>query len=167
MDETKTSLHDKLVKIQTELVAKKDLYNKFGKYNYRSAESIIESLKPHLKKHGLSLTIKDDVKMIGNRFYIMATVELSDGKETIQTTAFAREEEEKKGMDASQVTGASSSYARKYALNGMFAIDDTKDADELNNNAEYTEPRIPQEIIDTRDIAKNDLTLAQSIDAVK
>lgn len=120
---------EKLNRIQTTLIAKKGQFNSFGKYAYRSCEDILESIKPHLQKEGLILTLQDDIVLIGDRFYVKATATLTDGKETVTTTAFAREELEKKGMDGSQVTGAASSYARKYALNGLFAIDDCKDAD--------------------------------------
>jgi hypothetical protein len=118
-----------LIKIQSELKAPKDLYNKFGNYNYRSAESILESVKPLLAKYGAELTISDDVVYVGDRVYVKATVSITDGKETRVVTAFAREPLDRKGMDPSQITGATSSYARKYALNGLFLIDDNKDAD--------------------------------------
>lgn len=125
-----------LIKIQSELVAPKDLYNKFGNYNYRSAESILEAVKPLLSKYGAELTISDDVVLVGDRVYVKATVTITDGKETRTVTAFAREPSEKKGMDSSQITGATSSYARKYALNGLFLIDDSKDADTEENKNE-------------------------------
>lgn len=118
-----------LSKIQSELVAPKDLYNKFGNYYYRSAESILEAVKPLLAKHNAQLTVSDEVVVVGDRVYVKATATLTDGKETVSVTAFAREPSEKKGMDSSQITGATSSYARKYALNGLFLIDDSKDAD--------------------------------------
>lgn len=127
---------ESLIKIQSELVAPKDLYNKFGNYNYRSAESILEAVKPLLSKYGAELTISDDVVLVGDRVYVKATVSITDGKETKTVTAFAREPSEKKGMDSSQITGATSSYARKYALNGLFLIDDNKDADTEENKNE-------------------------------
>lgn len=127
---------ESLIKIQSELVAPKDLYNKFGNYNYRSAESILEAVKPLLSKYGAELTISDDVVLVGDRVYVKATVSITDGKETKTVTAFAREPSEKKGMDSSQITGATSSYARKYALNGLFLIDDSKDADTEENKNE-------------------------------
>lgn len=127
---------ESLIKIQSELVAPKDLYNKFGNYNYRSAESILEAVKPLLSKYGAELTISDDVVLVGDRVYVKATVSITDGKETRTVTAFAREPSEKKGMDSSQITGATSSYARKYALNGLFLIDDSKDADTEENKNE-------------------------------
>lgn len=130
--------------IQNKLNAPKGQYNAFGKYKYRSCEDILAAVKPLLGEYDCSLTLVDDIVLVGSRFYVKATATLSDScGNSIQTTAFAREEESKKGMDASQVTGAASSYARKYALNGLFAIDDTKDADALNVNAAYTQ-QVPQ-----------------------
>jgi hypothetical protein len=118
---------DRLAKIQRELKAPKGQFNAFGKYKYRSCEDILEAVKPLLD--GAILVINDELLLIGNRFYVKATATLRDDTATIEATAYAREEETKKGMDASQITGAASSYARKYALNGLFLIDDTKDAD--------------------------------------
>ena len=119
-----------LVNIQNELKAPKSNFNSFGKYRYRSAEDILTAVKPILAKYGCQLTITDDVIFIGSRFYIKATVTITDADGNAETvSAFAREDENKKGMDGSQITGTASSYARKYALNGMFLIDDTKDAD--------------------------------------
>lgn len=118
---------EKLAKIQKELNAPKNQRNNFGGYNYRSAEDILEAVKPLLD--GAILTLQDDVLMIGDRYYIKATATFTDGTFTQTTTAFAREPETKKGMDESQITGTASSYARKYALNGLFCIDDNKDAD--------------------------------------
>lgn len=125
---------EKIVAIQSELKAPKGQYNSFGKYNYRSCEDILEGVKPLLTKHGLALTIQDSIDLIGDRFYVKATATITDGKEQLSTSAYARESLDKKGMDASQVTGATSSYARKYALNGLLAIDDTKDADTMDNS---------------------------------
>ena len=125
---------EKIVAIQSELKAPKGQYNSFGKYNYRSCEDILEGVKPLLTKHGLVLTIQDSIDLIGDRFYVKATATITDGKEQLSTSAYARESIDKKGMDASQVTGATSSYARKYALNGLLAIDDTKDADTMDNS---------------------------------
>lgn len=125
---------EKIVAIQSELKAPKGQYNSFGKYNYRSCEDILEGVKPLLAKHGLVLTIRDGIELIGDRFYVKATAIITDGKEQLSTDAYARESADKKGMDASQVTGATSSYARKYALNGLLAIDDTKDADTMDNS---------------------------------
>jgi len=127
-------IQEKLLKIQQELKAPKGQRNDFGKYNYRSCEDILEALKPLLAKYKVCLFISDDLLEVGGRNYVKATVTISDIEDGSQivNTAFAREEETKKGMDGSQITGASSSYARKYALNGMFAIDDTKDSDFTN-----------------------------------
>lgn len=123
-----------LTNIQARLVAPKNQYNTFGKYKYRSAEDILNALKPLLKDNDCSLTISDDIALIGNRFYVKATATLKNATGEVESvSAYAREEETKKGMDGSQVTGTASSYARKYALNGLFCIDDTKDADYLNN----------------------------------
>lgn len=123
------TIYEKLTKVQEELNAPKGQYNSFGKYNYRSCEDILEALKPILAKHGLFLMISDTLEQIGDRYYIRATCTISDGETHITNCAFAREEESKKGMDGAQVTGTSSSYARKYALNGLFLIDGTKDPD--------------------------------------
>lgn len=130
------NIYEKLTEVQNELKAPKSKYNSFGKYNYRSCEDILEAVKPILKAKRLAMTVKDDVFNIGDRFYIMATVTVYDceSDEKVTTTAYAREDADKKGMDGSQITGSSSSYARKYALNGMFAIDDTKDADSWNTH---------------------------------
>jgi len=118
-----------LFKIQNELKAPKGQFNAFGKYRYRSAEDIIESVKPILFKHGYCLIITDEMVEVGGRVYVQSTARISNGESVFSAVGFAREEENKKGMDCSQITGAASSYARKYALNGLFAIDDTKDAD--------------------------------------
>ena len=119
----------KLQAIQSNLNAPKTLENKFGGYKYRSAESILEALKPHLEEHQATLTLSDEIVEVGGRVYVKATATFRTDDQIISTTAFAREAESKKGMDDAQVTGACSSYARKYALNGLFCIDDTKDAD--------------------------------------
>lgn len=128
---TTQTLLNKIVKIQSQLRAPKNQYNSFGKYNYRSQEDILEALKPLLEKEGVMQTITDHVRMIGDRYYIEASVSVRDvtSGEEMTVTAYAREPQSKKGMDESQVTGTASSYARKYALNGMWLIDDTKDAD--------------------------------------
>lgn len=122
-------LHEKLLAIQTKLKAPKGQYNKFGNFNYRSAEDILEAVKPLNAEQGVLLTITDEIKEIGGRVYVVATATVSDGTDELKVSAFAREPENKKGMDESQITGATSSYARKYALNGLYAIDDNKDAD--------------------------------------
>ena len=124
-----------LLHIQQELKAPKGQTNRFGGYNYRSCEDILVAVKPLLAKYGCGLTIDDNVTQLGDRYYVKATAALSkDGSVIAYTTAFAREAEDKKGMDAAQITGAASSYARKYALNGLFAIDDTKDPDATNDH---------------------------------
>lgn len=121
----------KLIAIQQKLKAPKGQYNSFGKYKYRSQEDILEAVKPHLQSVGATLTVSDELQYIGERYYVKATATLYDesGEVIEQVSAYAREEEVKKGMDGSQITGTASSYARKYALNGLFLIDDTKDAD--------------------------------------
>ena len=137
-------LKEKLMHIQSELKCPKDQFNRFGKYNYRSTESILEALKPLLLKHKATLIISDEIIQVGDRYYVKATAELVDAEketEIVVSTSYAREEETKKGMDGSQITGSASSYARKYALNGLFAIDDTKDSDATNSHGEQvTEP---------------------------
>lgn len=127
-------IYEALMKIQSELKAPKNQRNNFGGYNYRSCEDIMEAVKPLLLKNGVVLTVSDDMSVVGNRVYVKATATLSDGEDVISNSAFAREAEIKKGMDDSQITGATSSYARKYALNGLFCIDDTKDADATNTH---------------------------------
>jgi len=127
-------IYEKLAAIQAELHSPKSEYNAFGKYSYRTAEAILEAVKPFLKAQGCVLNCSDELLLIGDRYYIKATatiVAVEDGSE-VSTTAWAREELDKKGMDQSQVTGASSSYARKYALNGLLAIDNTPDSDTTN-----------------------------------
>ena len=120
--------------IQHKLKAPKGQYNSFGKYNYRSCEDILEGVKPLLKEHNLALLIDDEIVQIGGRYYVKATAKITDGREFVSATAYAREPDTKKGMDESQITGATSSYARKYALNALLCIDDTKDADTMDNS---------------------------------
>lgn len=120
---------DALIKIQQELKAPKGQYNSFGKYKYRSAEDILEAVKPLLGKYNAQLTLSDEIIAVGDRVYVKAVATFTDGTAAEMVSAFAREPDDKKGMDASQITGTASSYARKYALNGLFLIDDTKDAD--------------------------------------
>ena len=134
--EKEITLHDRIVAIQAELKAPKGQYNSFGKYKYRSAEDILEAVKPLLKKYGCKLVIWDEIVLIGDRYYVKATPMISDGKDSLSVCGWAREAETKTGMDASQITGTASSYARKYALNGLFAIDDTKDSDTDENHIE-------------------------------
>lgn len=134
------SVYEKLLDVQNELKAPKSQYNKFGNYNYRNCEDILEAAKPICKKHKAVVFLSDKLVMNGERHYIEATATFIDVEtnETIEVTAYAREEESKKGMDSSQVTGASSSYARKYALNGLFDVDDTKDSDFTNTKDSQT-----------------------------
>jgi hypothetical protein len=120
--------------IQAAVKAPKSNYNSFGKYKYRSAEDILESVKPVINPHGFHVTIYDEIILIGDRFYVKATAEISNGENSYTSVAFAREEEIVKGMSAPQVTGSASSYARKYALSGLLALDDTKDADATNEH---------------------------------
>lgn len=129
-----------LIAIQSELKAPKSQFNKFGGYKYRKAEDILEAVKPLLTKQKCTLIITDDVVLIGNRIYVKATATIKNEKGEFETTTgWAREEETKKGMDGSQITGASSSYARKYALNGLFAIDDNADSDTTNDGQQQTQ----------------------------
>jgi len=133
-------VNQKLAAIQAALKAPKSQYNEFGRYKYRKAEDILEAVKPLLKEHGCALTCSDELELIGDRYYVKATAMLTcceDGSHCY-CEAYAREEAEKKGMDGSQITGASSSYARKYALNGLLCIDDTADSDTTNQGPEKT-----------------------------
>jgi hypothetical protein len=134
---------ENLIKIQQELKAPKGQYNSFGKYKYRSAEDILEAVKPLLGKYNVQLTLSDEIVEVGGRIYVKATANICEGGEKVTVTAFAREPADKKGTDDSQITGAASSYARKYALNGLFLIDDTKDADtdEYKNQQEQIVPK--------------------------
>ena len=139
-------IQEKLIAVQKELKAPKNQRNSFGGYNYRSCEDILEAVKPLLVKQGLLLTLSDEMVAVGDRIYVKTTAMVRDTDGGITVTAFAREEPEKKGMDGSQITGAASSYARKYALNGLFCIDDTKDSDYTNTGAkgEKTDKSEPQ-----------------------
>lgn len=139
-------LAKKLGEVQYKLKAPKGQTNNFGHYNYRSCEDILEAVKPLLHESGLTLTLSDDVIAVANRVYVKATATVTDGTESVSNTAFAREAESKKGMDDSQVTGTASSYARKYALNGLFCIDDTKDADteEYQRRSQQRQQQPPQ-----------------------
>lgn len=121
-------IYSELARIQQELKAPKNKWNKFGQYAYRNAEGILEAVKPLL--NGLVLIVTDDLVYIGTRYYIKATAKLTDGEDEVSVDSYAREDEVKKGMDGCQITGSASSYARKYALNGLLAIDDTKDSDD-------------------------------------
>lgn len=147
MEEVKgitNGFYEKVQKIQEELKAPKNQFNKFGNYAYRSCEDIYNAVKPLLAKYGLVLTVTDELVMIGERYYIKATATLQENAILyIKNVAYAREEETKKGMDGSQITGASSSYARKYALNGLFLIDDVRDSDTTNTHGkEYVNDEV-------------------------
>lgn len=134
-----------LITIQSKLKAPKNQHNKFGNYNYRSAEDILEAVKPLLTETGCVLTISDEIVQIGERYYVKATARVRKDSQSVETVAYAREEESKKGMDGAQVTGSASSYARKYALNGLFCIDDNKDPDTNEHAARTREKGEPLE----------------------
>lgn len=140
------SIYEKLLKIQLGLKAPKNQYNDFGKYNYRTCEDILNSLKDYLKENNLIILLSDELIYQGNRYYIKATATLIDVEngEKISNTALAREDDTKSKFDDSQLTGSASSYARKYALNGMFAIDDVKDSDFTNNGQEQKEYKLKE-----------------------
>lgn len=167
MSEVKKELSD-LVYIQFNLKAPKNQRNAFGNYNYRSCEDILEAAKPLLAERNCTLTVSDDIVQVADRIYVKATATLrtSEGVE-YSNTAFAREALSKKGMDESQVTGATSSYARKYALNGLFCIDDTKDADALNVNKEYTQQEPPKPQEPTLHMVLTEISKATSLSALK
>jgi len=152
------SFYERVNKIQVELKVPKDQKNSFGNYKYRSCEDILEKVKPLLKESFLILQLSDDISLVGERFYIKATAKLLDAlgsdKEII-STGFARESYQKKGMDESQITGAASSYARKYALNGLFCIDDNKDADSFNDHKQKATEKVYNELLDRLYICEN------------
>ena len=153
-----------LVKIQAELKAPKNQTNNFGKYKYRSAEDIIEAVKPILNKYGTALVVSDEVVQVGDRIYIKATATLLDNTDNvISVNGWAREEEVKKGMDAAQITGSASSYARKYALNGLFAIDDTKDSDATNEHKDEVGEVKRMELITLMENTTWDETMKQKV----
>lgn len=130
--------NEKIREVQTQIKAPKNLYNLFGKYKYRNAEGILEAVKPYLSEYNLCLTLSDEIVQVGERYYVKATATIYDGMSSVSmsVSAYAREAVAKKGMDDSQITGTASSYARKYALNGLFLLDDTKDADTDENRIE-------------------------------
>lgn len=131
--------------VQNNLVAPKDLFNKFGGYSYRSCETILEAVKPLLLQYNITLTISDEVVNIGERYYVKATATVTNMEgQTISVSAYAREDQSLKGMNESQITGSTSSYARKYALNGLFCIDDTKDSDVTNKHGKE-QPEAPKD----------------------
>ena len=155
------SIYEKLSAIQTKLNAPKKQYNSYGRYNYRSCEDILEGLKPHLEETKTAVTVNDEVVLIGERYYIKATATLHDceSDKSVSNTAYAREELTKKGMDASQITGSTSSYARKYALNGLFCIDDVRDADTRDNRQKEAveQAKEEQEVKDIENSVIDDL----------
>ena len=159
-------INEKLMRIQTQIKAPKNLYNSFGKYNYRNAEGICEAVKPFLEKENVSLILVDDMVAIGNRYYLKATARLFDNEnnESIEVSAFAREPEQKKGMDESQITGTASSYARKYALNGLFLLDDTKDADtdEYHNQTAYQQANENKTTVTSEQVGKLKLEMIRT-----
>lgn len=168
------NVYEKLMNIQAELNVPKSNYNEFGKYHYRSCEDILEALKPLLKKYKVSLILSDEVVQIGDRYYIQSTATLIDaenevspltGQGIIKSIAYAREDEQKKGMDASQLTGSTSSYARKYALNGLFAIDDTKDSDATNKH-DTGQTKKPKEQTKKTDDTENDLASEKQLKCI-
>lgn len=154
-------LKQRLRKVQFELNCPKGQFNKFGKYKYRSCEDILESVKPLLNKYELLIIINDSIEIYGNRFYIKATVNIHFRSASISASALAREPEQKKGMDEAQITGATSSYARKYALNAIFSIDDTKDSDTMDNS----DSRISTDKISSNDVLQQIKTI-KTIDSL-
>lgn len=146
-----------ITKIQNELKAPKNQYNIFGQYNYRNAEDIEQALKPLLKKYNATLIIDEDVRMVGDRTYFIETAKYKDSEQAIQVSGWAREPKNKKGMDESQISGATSSYATKYALSKLFLIDDTKDADKLNQGNEYSQK--PVTSVAAKKLSKKELDM--------
>ena len=153
------SLITELSRIQSELKAPKNQVNSFGKYKYRSCEDILEAVKPLL--NGLVLTVSDEMVAVGDRVYVKATCTITDGKDTLLNTGFAREAATKKGMDDSQITGAASSYARKYSLNGLFLIDDTQDSDATNTHGKQAKAPVKTSELANVMSDGNDLATAQ------
>lgn len=168
MTEKERTFNEKVVAVQSELKAPKGQFNGFGKYKYRSLEDINEAVKPLLAKEGLKLTISDEPVAVMDRIYIKASATLSDGGNSITVNGYAREAENKKGMDESQITGTASSYARKYALNGLFLIDDTKDADsdENKNERDNRSKRSNQQQSNNQQNSNNKLSKTQQEAAV-
>jgi len=155
---------EKLTQIQNEIKVPKGQFNKFGGYKYRSCEDIMEALKPLLAKHKCSLVVTDDIIDVAGRIYVKATVQLFDGENMITVTGYAREAETKKGMDEAQITGSASSYARKYALAGMFLIDDTKDADATNDHGNNSAVKPQPKAEPKPEIAENTKQFKSAID---
>lgn len=163
------SIFDRLAKVQQQLKAPKNQRNNYGGYNYRSCEDILEAVKPLLGAISLTLLINDEIVLIGDRYYVKATATIYDDKGNyVSNSGYAREELTRKGMDSAQITGAASSYARKYALNGLFAIDDTKDADALNNGEEEKPKKTaPKQATPTAKQALAELAKVKSVDELK
>lgn len=155
-----------LAEIQAKLKAPKGQFNSFGKYHYRSAEDILEAVKKVVNPMGFSIVLTDQVKEIGGRIYVEAIASLFNGELEYSATGLAREEETKKGMDGSQITGAASSYARKYALNGLFAIDDTKDSDATNDHGKSQESKVSQAKVTEYQPSKFDIEFKELISDV-
>jgi len=154
------NIYKKLLAVQTELKAPKQQFNKFGNYNYRSCEDILNAAKPVLKKYGLTLYITDDIQPVGNRLYVRSTVIIAANEnEFVRCEGYAREAESRKGMDASQITGSASSYARKYALSGLFLLDDSKDAD-----AHETQENAPDDVTEQIAELKAEVAACESTD---
>jgi len=145
--------------LQSEIKVTKDNFNGFGKYSYRKCEDILSSLKPLLLKHELFVTLSDEVVQVGDRYYVVATSVISDGQNSISNKAFARESNDKKGMDESQITGAASSYARKYALSGLLGLDDEKDPDIPQQQPIYNKPVIKSEPYEKKDQLINNIKI--------
>lgn len=165
MEEKKLNIYEKLLNIQNELKAPKNQFNKFGNYKYRNAEDILEAVKPICLKYKAVINVRDTIIQVGDRYYVEATAYITDVEKPadyIENRACAREEESKKGMDSSQVTGATSSYARKYALNGLLCIDDTKDTD----SEEYQKTSTKKELL-IQDIQKNNILEKFTPDEIK
>lgn len=161
-----TELIKSLKQLQLALKVPKSQRNNFGKYNYRSCEDILEEVKKVLdKENNCTLFVQDEIVMLGSRFYIKATATFTNGKDNISVSAYAREEEEKKGMDGSQITGSASSYARKYALNGLLLIDDTKDAD-FTNTGQKTQPSVFQKPQVKTKIQLNETDWTKTLEAI-
>lgn len=158
-DMANDNIYKKLQRIQAELKVPKEQHNKFGDYDYRSTEDILEKVKPLLEKNELALTLSDDIVLIGERYYVKATVTLTDvnSEKTISVTTYAREQLSKKGQDEGQITGATSSYARKYALNGLFAIDGTADLDALPSEEKENQTQEEQKPKRSLDVVLRDM----------
>lgn len=155
------AIHETHSKIIKEIKAPKDLKNSFGNYSYRNVESIYEAVKPLLEKNKISLTLSDTLELVGNRIYIKATATLTNEKgESVSVSAYAREQETKKGMDEAQITGSASSYARKYALGGLFLLDDNKDLDSQDNTQEGAKPKQDNVKVIISELTKLGLSMA-------